>query len=1464
MRGYVDFNLADPLPDGTVVSELSIRMTAESRAVIGVPERSLAGNVKDRVRFQRSAPVRTDDPAGLAGLKDLLAGATPFYVSLTTNIGALKGMALRISGGPVEPAASDDGVWKEVDESSFAPKWRAGVVPPRFYRTFQLDTNAFTRSLRRAPMEFTPAAPADRTSPVTIAIPMPDGQFSRFRIEESPVMEPALAGQFPNFKTYRGKGIDDPTATMRFDWTPEGLHAIILLPGETVYVEPAGPGDPEHYNSYYQKDSAPGLIHIDRSRPDAIREERQIREEPQNPLASNVSGSSNVGSSVTLRTYRLAVATTKGFTESTLYGGGGNGVAARNATLVNVGQMVNIMNALYERDLAIHFNLIANELNAIFDGGATPSNADPGYTDGDSGTMLTQNQGFLDAAVGNGNYDIGHVLGLSPSSGSAGGIATLGVVCASTLKASAATVMGIKSVTGNFNADVQVLDHEVGHQFNAAHTTNSTAGFCASERNPSTAYEAGSGSTIMANAGTCDPENILRQGPDNYFHGNSLDLMNAYASAGGACFAASQPGNTAPTVTAPANVTIPMNTPFTLNATSSDAEGDSLTFNWEEFDAGASSPPLGDQGTQALFRSVAPNATSSRTFPAWTYILNNANQPPATIPCPDFSFSNCIPGEILPITNRTLHFRVTARDNHAGAGGVANSTVQVTSTTTAGPFQVTQPNTAVSWQGGTNQTVTWSVAGTTSAPVSAANVKISLSTDGGVTFPTVLAASVPNNGSAQVGIPNSPTTTARIKVEAVGNIFFDVSDVNFTITAAANNPVLVVAKSHQGNFTQGQQNATYTVTVTNNGGAATNGTTVTVTDTMPGGETLVSMSGNGWTCPGTQANNCTRTSVLPAGQSYLPITVTVNVLASATSPQLNSVSVAGGGSIVGNNTDSTVITPAPAITPTPPSLTFTALQGGAPPAGQSIGVAVSNAQPGGTITATVNLGTITGSGSSFTATIAAGATSSAATVNVVLNQGFLPLGTYNGSVTLHATGAPDVTVPVTGSFNVAAVVSAVSVTPNSGSGAGPQVFKAVYSDTSGAADLQVMYLDFGSVGDAPHDCKVAFAQGANALYLFNDANTAALGPITLGGGGSLSNSQCTLFGGATAATPSGNNLTVPFTIQFLAGYGGPKNIFGEAQSYNGAKSANGVFQVLGTWTPATSTPGVVSVSPNSGSGAGPQVFTAVYSDTGGANDLQAVYLNFGSVGFAAHNCIAVYVPGPNALYLFTDDNSNAVGPIAEGAGGGSISNSQCTLTSGGTPATLSGTNLTVPFNITFKSGYGGKKTIFGLAQTYAAVQSNGGVLTSLGNWEPALTTPSAVSVSPSSGSGFGPTMFSATYSDSGGANDLQVVYLSFGGSFLASHSCNVGYQPGNNQLLLFSDDNSTAATVGENGAGSVSNSQCTLSGGSTAAIISGTSATVPFSITFKAGFTGAKNVFGLAQSYDGTQSTITTLGSWTP
>jgi hypothetical protein len=190
--------------------------------------------------------------------------------------------------------------------------------------------------------------------------------------------------------------------------------------------------------------------------------------------------------------------------------------------------------------------------------------------------------------------------------------------------------------------------------------------------------------------------------------------------------------------------------------------------------------------------------------------------------------------------------------------------------------------------------------------------------------------------------------------------------------------------------------------------------------------------------------------------------------------------------------------------------------------------------------------------------------------------------------------------------------------------------------------------------------------------------------------------------------------------------------------------------------------------------------------------------------------------------------------------------------------------LTVPFNIQFLAGYGGKKTIFGLAQTYAGVQSNGGVLASLGSWEPATTTPSAVSVNPNNSSGFGPITFTAAYSDTGGANDLQVVYLTFGSVLNGVNSCAVGYQPGNNQLFLFNDAGNATATVGEGLGGSVSNSQCTLSGGGTAASSVGNGLTVPFTITFANTFTGAKTIFGLAQTYDATQSAVTNLGTWTP
>jgi uncharacterized protein (TIGR03437 family) len=235
-------------------------------------------------------------------------------------------------------------------------------------------------------------------------------------------------------------------------------------------------------------------------------------------------------------------------------------------------------------------------------------------------------------------------------------------------------------------------------------------------------------------------------------------------------------GNNPPTVDAGPIYTIPMGTPFILTATGGDPDGDATTFGWEEFDLGTPAPPNTDDGSRPIFRSFAPVSSPSRMFPQLQDVLSG--------------FASM--GESLPTTTRTMNFRVTARDNRSGGGGVNSAATQVNVRSDAGPFTVTNPASGASWSTGTNQTVTWTVANTNNAPVSCANVKITLSTDGGQTFPTTLAASTPNDGSETVSIPGTPGGNARIKVEAVGNIFFNISR-GFTITGSATNTLTVAS-----------------------------------------------------------------------------------------------------------------------------------------------------------------------------------------------------------------------------------------------------------------------------------------------------------------------------------------------------------------------------------------------------------------------------------------------------------------------------------------------------------------------------------------------------------------------------------------------------------------------------------------------------------------------------------------------
>ncbi|HQR10750.1 MAG TPA: M12 family metallo-peptidase [Casimicrobiaceae bacterium] len=705
-------------------------------------------------------------------LTAMLAAVVPVVGAQTPD--APNGNADAIANGPDLMTASG-GLWRDTSPRSFVAAGERLIVPDR-YRLVSLDPDTFQAQFFAAPMEGTQAA---RDNPTVITLPLPYGGAARFRIVESQVMAPALAAQFPEIRTWSGQGIDDPTATVKLDWTPQGFHAMVLssITGR-IFIDPYSRGDTINYISYFTRD------HTSRDRSNF---EARPPVDPGGLRSAEIKGLMDANplrtSGTQLRTYRLAVAATGEYTQ--FFGGT---VPLGQAAIVTA---INRVTGIYEVEVAVRLQLVANNSSLVYTNAAT----DP-YTNSNGGTMLGQNQTNIDTVIGTANYDIGHVF-----STGGGGIAALGVPCRAGLKAQGVT--GLSAPVGD-GFYVDYVAHEMGHQFGGNHSFNSAAGACGGgNRNASTAYEAGSGSTIMAYAGICGADD-LQPHSDTYFHSVSFDEIVTYTTIGNgnSCPVVTSTGNTLPVVTMPAGgFTIPANTPFALTGSATDANGDALTYNWEEYDLGAAGPP-DNPLNPPFFRPWPATASPTRTLPRLSDLLANTT----------------VLGEVLPNITRALNFRMTVRDNRAGGGGVVYGTLGFNVTTAAGPFVVTSPNTAVSFAGGSSQTIAWNVANTTAAPVSCASVDILLSTDGGNTFPTTLVAGTPNDGSQAVTIPNTPTASARIKVQCSNNVFFDVSDANFTITGAVGPAV-----------TTGAASGVSLVGATLNGTASSNGASTTVT-----------------------------------------------------------------------------------------------------------------------------------------------------------------------------------------------------------------------------------------------------------------------------------------------------------------------------------------------------------------------------------------------------------------------------------------------------------------------------------------------------------------------------------------------------------------------------------------------------------------------------------------------------------
>ncbi len=668
-----------------------------------------------------------------------------------------------------------DTIWRAMSESSIESRGRRSLVPER-YAVFRLDAKLLESTLSAAPVENS-AMPGK--SMITLAVPTPKGEIIHFSIEESSVLSPEIAAQFPKWKYYQGYGVEDPTMVARFDWTDSGFHGYVMTSEGTFSIDPYQVNDRQNYIVYYKKDfdSSQSRFHC---RFDELASEKEITandlkiEKPFESFTPNDAPEFVHGAS--LRTYRLAIATTGEYT-AFFRQVGDTDLQAQTRAFNAVTTSVNRINQVYRKELSLFLTLVSGTNLTYVSTTETPSN----YANDGSGGDLTANVSNINSIIGSANYDFGHLFETGD-----GGIASLQSVCGSQ---KASGLSGLPNPTGD-PFDVDYVAHEMGHQLGGNHTFSAAANCGNSPTNRR--MEPGSAVTIMGYAGICgSTANVARNSIDIFHVVNLTEITTFLAAAGAGCGTTSTPNNV-PVVPVLTNYTIPFNTPFTLTASATDADSDALTFNWEQNNqaaSGANYPGTTDDDDIGLvfrpgFRSYLPTVSPSRTFPSLYYILNNQNEAPITFngtsPIGVICAGTCISGEDLPSAARTMNFRVSVRD---GKGGIADQGMTLAIINTTTPFSVTAPNTAVTWPGGSSQTVTWNVSGTTANGINTADVRILLSTDGGLTFPTVLTASTPNDGTEQLTIPSIGSTTARIKVEAVGNVFFDISNTNFTITA---------------------------------------------------------------------------------------------------------------------------------------------------------------------------------------------------------------------------------------------------------------------------------------------------------------------------------------------------------------------------------------------------------------------------------------------------------------------------------------------------------------------------------------------------------------------------------------------------------------------------------------------------------------------------------------------------------
>ncbi|MGB3798451.1 MAG: reprolysin-like metallopeptidase [Lewinella sp.] len=580
-------------------------------------------------------------------------------------------------------------------------------------------------------------------------LPLPDGTVERFTVVNDPVFEPKLAARYPEIGSYRLTG---SWGTGRLAISPERVD--VLVPGpKGLYAIQEGYVTDE-YIAFYSRDyvgEAFGPLSCGFD-PASIEAD----------LGGGSAGKERSGKSMVvareLRQYDLVLSSTGEFSNQV-----SDGTPTKAKVLAAFNTLVSSVNVIFEREVGVRINLLAPSEEVIY----LDPDSDP-YTDSDEGTGLLEQviEAFNQQNIPSDIYDIGHVM--TSRCVDVGGVVS-GLAC------SGSKTRGVTCLQGRdlVQTAERVMAHEIAHQFSVSHSWNN----CPrnqDQRAGNTAFEPGSGTTIMSYAGACGDQNI--GAPDSYYHTASLEQFLNFTREGNAaaCATIIETDNVTPEVQLDYEdgFYIPKSTPFRLTGTATDTNdpANQLTYNWEEYDLGPATDIYEPQGSAPLFRSVPPSDSGfTRYFPRVDRVANQIDAA----------------DEFLPDYERELTFRLTARDNNEQAGGVDWEDVTFL-VADVGPFVVNDPEGQgnADFRVGELREITWDVAGTDGFPVFARSVNILLSGDGGLSFDYVLASEVANNGTTLVTVPDTLGNAMRIVIEAADNIFYNMNETDFSILPA--------------------------------------------------------------------------------------------------------------------------------------------------------------------------------------------------------------------------------------------------------------------------------------------------------------------------------------------------------------------------------------------------------------------------------------------------------------------------------------------------------------------------------------------------------------------------------------------------------------------------------------------------------------------------------------------------------